>query len=138
MPASTWPTGSTDLFSESPYFERYEQSKEPWRLSVSEVDGEVAVIVMELTGDNWTAGSAVFFRRTESRRGMSVALRPRQSAGERPFAYPPLAAVRARYVRLRESNLQLLPPLGEADLDKLTKHHPRAWRTSSTTMAEAS
>ena len=33
--------------------------------------------------------------------------------------------VRARYVRLRESNLQLLQSLGEADLDKLTKAPPK-------------
>jgi RNA polymerase sigma-70 factor (ECF subfamily) len=48
-------------FSESPYFQRYAQLKQPWRLSVGEVDGEVAVIVMELAGDSWTPVSAVRF-----------------------------------------------------------------------------
>lgn len=48
-------------FSESPYFERYAQSKQLWRLSVGEVDGEAVVIVRELAGDSWTPVSAVRF-----------------------------------------------------------------------------
>jgi len=40
-------------------------------------------------------------------------------------AYPPFAEVRAKYVRLRESNLKLLQSLSEADLDKATKAPPK-------------
>jgi DinB superfamily len=40
-------------------------------------------------------------------------------------AYPPFAEVRAKYVRLRERNLQLLESLSEADLDKPTAAPPK-------------
>jgi DinB superfamily len=42
-----------------------------------------------------------------------------------PSAYPPFAAVRARYVQMRERNLQLLDALSESDLDKPTVAPPR-------------
>src|SRR5215813_8878061 len=45
--------------SESPYFSRYAQSKQPWRLAVGEVDGEAAVIAMELAEDGWRPASVV-------------------------------------------------------------------------------
>ncbi|HMF76422.1 MAG TPA: sigma-70 family RNA polymerase sigma factor [Bryobacteraceae bacterium] len=45
--------------SESPYFGRYAQSKQPWRLAVGEVDGEAAVIAMEQAGHGWRPVSAV-------------------------------------------------------------------------------
>jgi hypothetical protein len=42
-----------------------------------------------------------------------------------PAAYPPFAEVRARYVQMRERNLQLLDGLSESDLDKPTVAPPR-------------
>lgn len=47
--------------SESPYFGRYEQAKQPWRLLVGEVDGEEVVIVMEQAPGDWKPVSAVRF-----------------------------------------------------------------------------
>jgi uncharacterized damage-inducible protein DinB len=40
-------------------------------------------------------------------------------------AYPPFAAVREKYLQLREQNLKLLESLSEADLDKPTKAPPK-------------
>ena len=40
-------------------------------------------------------------------------------------AYPPFATVRAKYLELREKNLQLLDSLSEEDLDKPTKSQPK-------------
>ena len=40
-------------------------------------------------------------------------------------AYPPFAAVREKYLELRERNLKLLESLSEADLDKPTKAPPK-------------
>ena len=45
--------------SESPYFSRYAQTKQPWRMAVGEVDGEAAVLTLELTEEGWEAVSAV-------------------------------------------------------------------------------
>ncbi|MEO8597236.1 MAG: sigma-70 family RNA polymerase sigma factor [Candidatus Solibacter sp.] len=45
--------------SDSPYFSRYEKFRQLWRMAVGEVDGEMAVIVMEPAGDAWTPVSAV-------------------------------------------------------------------------------
>jgi len=45
--------------SDSPYFSRYAQSKQPWRLAVGEVDGEAAIISMELVEDGWRPVSVV-------------------------------------------------------------------------------
>jgi RNA polymerase sigma-70 factor (ECF subfamily) len=44
---------------ESPYFGRYAQSRQPWRLAVGEVDGEVSVIAMEQGGPGWRPVSVV-------------------------------------------------------------------------------
>src|SRR5262249_6627670 len=41
--------------SESPYFSRYAQSKQPWRLAVGEVDGEAAGIALGQAEDWWGA-----------------------------------------------------------------------------------
>ena len=40
-------------------------------------------------------------------------------------AYPPFAAVREKYLELRERNLKLLESLSEADMDKPTKAPPK-------------
>lgn len=45
--------------SESPYFSRYAQSKQPWRLTVGEVDGDAVVIAMGQAGDRWRPVSAI-------------------------------------------------------------------------------
>ena len=37
----------------SPYFSRYEQSPDPWKLAVVEVDGIPTVIVLAREGDTW-------------------------------------------------------------------------------------
>jgi RNA polymerase sigma-70 factor (ECF subfamily) len=44
--------------SESPYFGNYEQQRVPWRLTVAEVDGELAVVVLRQHGDEWRPDSA--------------------------------------------------------------------------------
>src|SRR5260370_15973254 len=40
-------------------------------------------------------------------------------------AYPPFAEVRAKYLELRERNMQLLESLSEADLDRTTTAPPK-------------
>jgi hypothetical protein len=42
-----------------------------------------------------------------------------------PASYPPFAEVRAKYVQMRERNLQLLDRLSESDLDKPTVAPPK-------------
>lgn len=42
---------------ESPYFGNYERQRVPWRLTVAEVDGELAVLVLRLHGDEWRPDS---------------------------------------------------------------------------------
>jgi len=42
-----------------------------------------------------------------------------------PASYPPFAEVRAKYVQMRERNLQLLDGLSESDLDRPTVAPPR-------------
>src|SRR5258705_13777777 len=39
---------------ESPYFGNYERQRVPWRLTVAEVDGESAVVVLRQHGEEWT------------------------------------------------------------------------------------
>ena len=46
--------GSID---ESPYFGNYERQRVPWRLSVAEVDGELAVVVFRQHKDEWKPDS---------------------------------------------------------------------------------
>src|SRR5713226_7313920 len=46
--------GSID---ESPYFGNYERQRVPWRLSVAEVDGELAVVVFRQYRDEWRPAS---------------------------------------------------------------------------------
>jgi RNA polymerase sigma-70 factor (ECF subfamily) len=38
---------------ESPYFGNYERQRVPWRLTVAEVDGELAVVVLHQQRDEW-------------------------------------------------------------------------------------
>jgi len=42
---------------ESPYFGKYERQRVPWRLTVAEVDGELAVVVLRQHRDEWTLDS---------------------------------------------------------------------------------
>jgi RNA polymerase sigma-70 factor (ECF subfamily) len=42
---------------ESPYFGNYEGQRVPWRLTVAEVDGELAVVVLRQHGDEWRPDS---------------------------------------------------------------------------------
>jgi|SRR5579872_4608489 len=42
---------------ESPYFGNYERQRVPWRLTVAEVDGELAVVVHRQHGDEWKPAS---------------------------------------------------------------------------------
>jgi RNA polymerase sigma-70 factor, ECF subfamily len=42
---------------ESPYFGNYERQRVPWRLTVAEVDGELAVVVLRQHGDQWRPDS---------------------------------------------------------------------------------
>lgn len=42
-----------------------------------------------------------------------------------PASYPPFAEVRAKYVQMRERNLQLLEGLSESDLDRPTVAPPK-------------
>ncbi len=42
---------------ESPYFGNYERQRVPWQLTVAEVDGELAVVVLRLHGDEWRPDS---------------------------------------------------------------------------------
>jgi RNA polymerase sigma-70 factor (ECF subfamily) len=42
---------------ESPYFGNYDRQRVPWRLTVAEVDGELAVVVLRQSGDEWRPGS---------------------------------------------------------------------------------
>jgi RNA polymerase sigma-70 factor, ECF subfamily len=44
-------------FDESPYFGNYERQAVPWRLTVAEVDGELALVVLRGHGDEWRPGS---------------------------------------------------------------------------------
>jgi RNA polymerase sigma-70 factor (ECF subfamily) len=44
-------------FEESPYFGNYERQTVPWRLTVAEVDGELALVVLRRHGDEWRPGS---------------------------------------------------------------------------------
>jgi RNA polymerase sigma-70 factor (ECF subfamily) len=45
--------------SGSPYFAEYERIKEPWRLAIGEIDGEVVLIKMTGTGRGWVPGHAI-------------------------------------------------------------------------------
>src|SRR6202158_5546362 len=40
-------------FDESPYFGNYDRQRRPWRLTVAEVDGGVAVVMMHQHRDHW-------------------------------------------------------------------------------------
>jgi RNA polymerase sigma-70 factor (ECF subfamily) len=40
-------------FNESPYFGNYERQTVPWRLTVAEVDGELAIVVLRQHRDEW-------------------------------------------------------------------------------------
>jgi RNA polymerase sigma-70 factor (ECF subfamily) len=42
---------------ESPYFGNYERQTVPWRLTVAEVDGELAVVVLRQHRDEWRPDS---------------------------------------------------------------------------------
>src|ERR1700757_1231421 len=42
---------------ESPYFGNYDRQRVPWRLTVGEVDGEMAVVVLRQHGDEWKPDS---------------------------------------------------------------------------------
>jgi RNA polymerase sigma-70 factor (ECF subfamily) len=42
---------------ESPYFGNYERQRVPWRLTVAEVDGELAIVVLRPHGDEWKPDS---------------------------------------------------------------------------------
>jgi len=42
---------------ESPYFGNYERQRVPWRLTVAEVDGELAVVVLRQHRDEWRPDS---------------------------------------------------------------------------------
>ncbi len=44
-------------FDESPYFGNYDRQIVPWRLTVAEVDGELAVVVMRQHTDEWRPDS---------------------------------------------------------------------------------
>jgi len=44
-------------FGESPYFGNYDRQRVPWRLTVAEVDGELAVVVMRQHTDEWRPDS---------------------------------------------------------------------------------
>jgi len=44
-------------FDESPYFGNYDRQRVPWRLTVAEVDGELAVVVMRQHRDEWRPDS---------------------------------------------------------------------------------
>ncbi len=44
-------------FDESPYFGNYDRQRVPWRLTVAEVDGELAVVVMRQHKDEWRPDS---------------------------------------------------------------------------------
>src|SRR5712692_6988351 len=47
----------TGRIDESPYFGNYERQRVPWRLTVAEVDGELAVVVLRQHRDEWTPDS---------------------------------------------------------------------------------
>jgi len=53
-------------------------------------------------------------------------------------AYPPFAEVRAKYLQLRERNLNILESLTEADLDKPTKAPPKGREREFATYGRAS
>jgi RNA polymerase sigma-70 factor (ECF subfamily) len=42
---------------ESPYFGNYERQRVPWRMTVAEVDGELAVVVLRQHGEEWRPDS---------------------------------------------------------------------------------
>ena len=42
---------------ESPYFGNYDRQRVPWRLTVAEVDGELAILVLRQHGDEWRPDS---------------------------------------------------------------------------------
>jgi RNA polymerase sigma-70 factor (ECF subfamily) len=44
-------------FDESPYFGNYDRQRVPWRFTVAEVDGELAVVVMRQHRDEWRPDS---------------------------------------------------------------------------------
>jgi RNA polymerase sigma-70 factor (ECF subfamily) len=44
---------------ESPYFGNYERQRVPWRMTVAEVDGELAVVALRQHGDEWRPNSVV-------------------------------------------------------------------------------
>lgn len=54
-----------------------------------------------------------------------------------PSQYPAFADVRARYVQLREKNLQLLDSLSEADLDTPVKNPPKGLENHFATYGKA-
>jgi len=41
----------------APYFKNYERQRVPWRLTVAEVDGELAIVVLRQHRDEWTPAS---------------------------------------------------------------------------------
>jgi RNA polymerase sigma-70 factor, ECF subfamily len=47
----------TGRIDESPYFGNYERQRVPWRLTIAEVDGELAVVVLRQHRDEWTPDS---------------------------------------------------------------------------------
>ncbi len=47
----------TGRIDESPYFGNYERQRVPWRLTVAEVDGELAVVVLRQHRGEWTPDS---------------------------------------------------------------------------------
>ena len=46
-------------FDEAPYFRNYERLTMPWRLTMAEVDGELAVVALRQRGDEWRPESVV-------------------------------------------------------------------------------
>lgn len=51
----------------SPYFGNYERQRVPWRMSVAEVDGELAVVALRRDGDEWRPHSIVRFEIVDQR-----------------------------------------------------------------------
>ena len=52
-------------FDESPYFGNYDRQRVPWRLTVAEVDGELAVVALRQYGNEWRPSSVARLQVTD-------------------------------------------------------------------------
>jgi RNA polymerase sigma-70 factor (ECF subfamily) len=57
----------TGTLTDSPYFGNYERTPVPWRLSLGEVDGEPAIVLLHRNADGWTPHALIHLDVTGNR-----------------------------------------------------------------------